>query len=117
MEFLQRLDAMVVLTFLVTMFFKVAIFFYAVVIGMVDLFKLKNHQQIILPTGVILIFLSIMIASNFTEHIEEGQNITSYYIHIPLHIIIPLLMMVVVMIRNHFKKAKNEKIKSDSNIT
>jgi spore germination protein KB len=71
------------------------------------LFKLKNHQQIILPAGVILTFLSMMIASNFAEHIEEGQKITSYYIHIPLHIIIPLFMMVVAMIRNRFmKKAK-----------
>jgi spore germination protein KB len=107
MEFLQRLDAIVVFTFLITMFFKIAIFFYAAVIGMVDLFKLKNHQQIILPAGVILTFLSMMIASNFAEHIEEGQTITSYYIHIPLHIIIPLFMMVVAMIRNRFKKKAN----------
>jgi spore germination protein KB len=104
MEFLQRLDAIVVFTFLITMFVKIAIFFYAAVIGMVDLFKLKNHRQIILPAGVILTFLSIMIASNFAEHIEEGQKVTSYYIHIPLHIIIPFFMMVVAMIRNRFKK-------------
>ncbi|MCM2534345.1 spore germination protein [Neobacillus pocheonensis] len=107
MEFLQRLDAIVVFTFLITMFFKITIFFYAAVIGMVDLFKLKNHQQIILPAGVILTFLSMMIASNFAEHIEEGQTITSYYIHIPLHIIIPLFMVVVAMIRNRFKKKAN----------
>ncbi|MBT2733685.1 GerAB/ArcD/ProY family transporter [Bacillus sp. ISL-7] len=107
MEFLQRLDALVVFTFLITMFFKIAIFFYAAIIGMVDLFKLKNHQQIILPAGIIITFLSMMIASNFAEHIEEGQNITSFYIHIPLHIIIPLIMMVVAMIRNRFKHKAN----------
>ena len=107
MEFLQRLDAIVVFTFLITMFFKIATYFYAAIIGMVDLFKLKSHQQIILPAGVILTLLSIMIASNFAEHIEEGQRITSYYIHIPLHIIIPLFMMVVAMIRNRFKKKAN----------
>jgi spore germination protein KB len=47
------------------------------------------------------------IASNFSEHIEEGHDITSYYIHIPLHIIIPLLMLVITLIRNRFKKKAN----------
>jgi spore germination protein KB len=107
MEFLQRLDAIVVFTFLITMFFKIALFFYAAVIGMVDLFKLKNHQSIVFPAGVILTFLSMMIASNFAEHIEEGQRITSYYIHIPLHIIIPFVMMVVAMVRKRLEKKVN----------
>ncbi|WP_367888730.1 GerAB/ArcD/ProY family transporter [Alteribacillus bidgolensis] len=46
-EFIQRLDALVVFTLLINMFFKISIFFYVAVIGMVDLFKLKNHQQIV----------------------------------------------------------------------
>lgn len=106
-EFLQRLDALVVFTFLITMFFKISIFFYASIIGIVDLFKLKNHQQIVLPAGIILIFLSMVIASNFSEHIEEGQKITSYYIHIPFHIIIPLILLIVAMIRKRMKNKAN----------
>jgi spore germination protein KB len=107
MEFLQRLDTIVVFTFLITMFFKIAIFFYAAVIGMVDLFKLKNHQQMVLPVGVILIFLSMVIASNWAEHMDEGLGITGYYLHIPFLMIIPLLMLVIVIIRNFFKKTAN----------
>jgi spore germination protein KB len=79
-EFIQRLDAVVVFTFLITMFFKISIYFYGAVIGIVDLFKLKKHQHILLPAGLILIFLSMVIASDFSEHIEEGHDITSYYI-------------------------------------
>jgi spore germination protein KB len=104
MEFLQRLDAIVVFTFLITMFFKIAIFFYAAVIGMVDLFKLKNHQQMVLPVGVILIYLSTVIASDFAEHMEEGLVITGYYLHIPFLMIIPLFMLFVSIIRKRFKK-------------
>jgi spore germination protein KB len=77
-EFIQRLDALVVLTFLITMFIKISILFYGAVIGMVDLFKLKNHQSIILPAGVILLFLSMAIASDFAEHIEEGLKTIQY---------------------------------------
>ncbi|MDQ0199843.1 hypothetical protein [Neobacillus ginsengisoli] len=70
---------------------------------MVDLFKLKNHQQMVLPVGVILIYLSMVIASNWAEHREEGLIITGYYLHIPFLMIIPLLMLVIVIIRNFFK--------------
>ncbi|RBW70032.1 GerAB/ArcD/ProY family transporter [Bacillus taeanensis] len=103
-EFLQRLDAIVVLTFLITMFFKITIWFYGAVIGIADLFKLKNHQQIVLPVGIIVLFSSMTVASDFSEHIEEGLKIVQYPIHLPLMAIIPLLMLIVVLTRNGFKK-------------
>ena len=112
-EFIQRLDTLVVFSFLITMFFKTSIFLYCAVIGIVDLFKLKNHQQIVLPMGVILFFLSMVIASDFSEHIEEGLEIIMYPLYIPLFVIIPLIMLLVAMIRNRFKK----KGRSESNTT
>ncbi|MCM3652341.1 GerAB/ArcD/ProY family transporter [Metabacillus litoralis] len=56
LEFIQRLDAIVVFTLLITVFFKATIYLYGAVIGMADLFKLKNYQSILLPTGMALIF-------------------------------------------------------------
>ncbi|MFC6604481.1 hypothetical protein ACFQDF_27760 [Ectobacillus funiculus] len=53
-----------------------------------------------------------MIASDFAEHLEEGFVITGYYLHIPFLMIIPLLMLLVAIIRNRFKKVKDKKIKS-----
>ncbi|MCM3676862.1 spore germination protein [Peribacillus simplex] len=107
LEFIQRLDALVVFTMLITMFFKISIYFYVAVIGMVDLFKMKNHQQIVLPAGVILIFLSMVIASDFSEHIEEGLNVIQYPLHMPFMVIIPSLMLLVAIIRNRFKNKAN----------
>ncbi|MBT2722718.1 GerAB/ArcD/ProY family transporter [Bacillus sp. ISL-46] len=107
MEFLQRLDALVVFTLLINMFFKISILFYGAVIGIVDLFNLKNHQQIVLPAGIILIFLSMAIASNFAEHIEEGQKTAQYYFFPLIMVILPLFMLVVAMIRNRFKHKAN----------
>ncbi|MFP3125807.1 spore germination protein [Ectobacillus funiculus] len=116
MEFLQRLDAIVVFTMLITVFFKTSIFFYGSLIGIVDLFKLKNHQQIILPLGCILIFWSMFRASNYSEHVENSQYITRYF-SVYFHVIIPLLMLIISLIRNYFKKAKDKKIKSESSTT
>lgn len=44
-------------------------------------------------------------ASNFSEQTEEG--IIPHYIAIALHIIIPLIMLLVTMIRNRFKEKAN----------
>ncbi|MCM3655542.1 hypothetical protein M3184_28190, partial [Metabacillus litoralis] len=92
---------------------KIAILFYGAVIGIVDLFNLKNHQQIVLPAGIILIFLSMTIASDFSEHIEEGQKTAQYYFFPLIMVIMPLFMLLVTMIRNGFKK----KSRSKSNAT
>ncbi|SMQ79742.1 spore germination protein KB [Bacillus sp. OV166] len=107
LEFIQRLDAIVVFTLLITVFFKVSIFLYSAVIGVVDLFKLKNHRPILLPAGGTLIFSSMMIASNYSEHIEEGRYVVGPYFHTVFFIILPLLMVFVSIIRNRFNKKTN----------
>ena len=84
---------------------------------MVDLFKLRNHQQIVILAGIILIFLSTAIASNFVERIEEDLEMIQYPLHIPFMVIMPLVMLFVAMIRNRLKKAKDERGKSESGAT
>ena len=116
-EFLQRLDAIIVLTLLITVFFKVSILLYCTVIGIAELFKLNNYRHILVLFGVILIFFSMIIGSSYTEVREEGGDILYYYLNIPLLMIIPLLMLLVSLIRNRFKRAKDKKIKSESNST
>lgn len=103
-DFIQRLDAIVVLSFLLTMFYKISIFFYSAVIGIMDLFKVSKIQQILLPSGIILIVLTMVVSSDFSEHIEEGQKLLPYTLFLYLHFLIPLFLLIVAVIRNRFKK-------------
>lgn len=103
-DFIERLDAIVVFTLLMTVFFKASIFMYGAILGITDLFKVKNRHQLILPIGFILVFLSMTIASSFSEHLEEGFTITLKYLHVPFFIVIPLFMLVISIIRNYVKK-------------
>ncbi|WP_239557947.1 hypothetical protein [Neobacillus cucumis] len=93
---------MLFLLFLLRCFLKHPSIFIVPLIGIVDLFKLKNHQQIVLPIGLLIFFLSMVMASNFSEQTEEG--IIPHEIAIALHIIIPLIML---LIRNRFKEKAN----------
>ncbi|MFT8322555.1 MAG: GerAB/ArcD/ProY family transporter [Bacillus sp. (in: firmicutes)] len=103
LDFVQRLDAIIVFTLLITVFFKAAIFIYAGVMGIVDLFHLTSHHRILFPIGTIVIYVSFITASNFQEHINEGRDI-SYYIHLPLLMLLPFIMLIFSFIRNKFKK-------------
>jgi spore germination protein KB len=107
LEFIERLDALVVFTLLMTVFFKASVLVYGTMIGLVDLFKLESHKPIILPIGIVVIFLSMTIASSFSEHIEEGLDIVLKYLSIPLLIILPLVLFLISMIRNILKRKAN----------
>ncbi|MGE1195942.1 GerAB/ArcD/ProY family transporter [Priestia megaterium] len=101
-DFIERLDAIVVFTLLITVFFKASIYLYAAVIGIADLFKLRTYHQILFPTGTIVIFLSLTMASSFSEQGEEG--FLNHYLSIALLIVVPMIMLLVSVIRNHFAR-------------
>ncbi|MCY8231157.1 GerAB/ArcD/ProY family transporter [Priestia endophytica] len=107
LNFIERLDAIVVFTLLMTVFFKASVLLYGAMIGIVDLFKLESHKPIILPIGIVAIFLSMTIASSFSEHMEEGLDVVLKYLSMPLLIILPLVLFLISMIRNILKRKAN----------
>lgn len=116
MDFIQRLDAIVVFTLLITVFFKASIYIYVAVAAISDLFGLKNHYRIVFPIGIIIIYLSMINSSNIPEHSEEGQ-LEAYYLHLPLTIILPLVMLLFAYIKNFFKKKKQPKSDKEENFS
>lgn len=112
-NFLERLDVLFMIALVVGGFFKISLFFYAGVIGAADLFRMPQHQRLVYPLGISVLLLSIAIASNFSEHIKEGLNIVTIYMHIPLQVGIPLLLLLFAIIRHRssFLFRKQEKTK------
>ncbi|WP_017726103.1 GerAB/ArcD/ProY family transporter [Halalkalibacterium ligniniphilum] len=100
-NFLQRLDAIVILSLIIANFFKTAIYCYAAMVLTADLFKLEKPQRIGLPIGIIVLLMSLMIASNLTEHFEEGRFIITYIFPV-FSVAIPLFLLVVDVIRKRF---------------
>jgi spore germination protein KB len=103
-NFLERLDVFFMLALIIGGFFKVSVFFYAAVTGTANLFRIQNHQRLVYPLGLLVLLLSIAIASNYPEHIKEGLEIVTIYMHVPLQIIIPLCLLVIAAIRHRYFK-------------
>ncbi|MBB5355264.1 spore germination protein KB [Anoxybacillus mongoliensis] len=105
-NFLERLDVLFMIALIVGGFFKVGVFFYAGVIGVADLFALKEYQRLVYPLGISVLFLSLAIASNFAEHIKEGLRIVTIYMHVPLQMIIPIFLLLIAMVKHQKKERK-----------
>lgn len=98
---IQRIDSIAVVTLIIGGFFKIAIFSYAAVIGLGNLLKANNHQKFVFPICLIILISSILIASNFVEHIEIGLEKVPYYLHLPLQVGIPLVLLIVSMLQKN----------------
>lgn len=98
-DFLERLDVFFMLAMVIGIFFKVTVLFYAATIGTANLFKVKSPSRLSYPLGIVILFLSITIASNFQEHLHEGLYIAKFFLHIPLFTIIPPILLFVAFLQ------------------
>lgn len=107
MEFLERLDALAVMTLVIGMFFKISIFMYAGIIGVKKLFNFKKHQELVVPIGIVTLFSSITMAGSFIEHSKEGLEVVPLYLHLPFQVGIPLMLVIIILIRKKLLRTNN----------
>ncbi|MBO7745912.1 endospore germination permease [Paenibacillus sp. MWE-103] len=98
-EMIQRMDSVVLFLLVITSFFKIATFLFAAVLAAGDLFGVRNLRALIMPIGLIVLFLSLTMAGSLTEHLQEGLKIVPYYLHLPLQFGIPILLLIIGLIR------------------
>ncbi|MCL6572386.1 MAG: spore germination protein [Bacillus sp. (in: Bacteria)] len=103
-DFIERLDVLFMVYLMIGGFFKISLFFYAAVAGAADLFNLKNQRKLSFPIGFIILIASISIASTYAEHIKEGLEVVTIYVHWPFQIIIPSSLLLIAFFRNRKKK-------------
>ncbi|MDQ0194482.1 GerAB/ArcD/ProY family transporter [Paenibacillus wynnii] len=100
-NFIQRLDALVILALVVGVFFKMSIYCYAVMSVTADLFKVREIRNLTLPVGIVVLFSSIVSAESYPVHMDEGKVFLKYILPI-LCAVIPLLLVIVHYIRKKF---------------
>lgn len=71
---------MIALQWMLTFFIKVTLYFYAFILGLSQLLKLKEYRVLSLPTGLILVALAPLIAPNYTYYGEIFDNYWVYYV-------------------------------------
>lgn len=100
---LTRLDVLVAVVLLVTLFLRISIFYYAVVLGIAQMFKLRSYVSLVLPIGIIIISVSILI---YDSTMVQAAAVASTYLvySFPFHFILPILSLLIAWIRGIPKK-------------
>jgi spore germination protein KB len=99
-EFLERLDVFFMISTVICIFFKVSIYFYAAIAGTAVIFKIKEPSKLTYPMGMVILFISVTIASSYAEHLKEGLEFTTHYLHPFFLIGIPLLLLGIAFLKN-----------------
>lgn len=102
-NFLQRLDAIVMLSLIICVFFKMTLYCYSVMAIWSDLFRIPSMNRLAAPVGIVVLFMSIFSAWSFPEHTEEGEK-SSMIMLFMVTIGIPVLLFIVHLMRQSFRQ-------------
>lgn len=99
-DFLERIEVIVAIIWILTIYFKLTICYYALVLGIAQVLGLKSYKIFLFPLAFIIIPFSIFIHPNVV-HVSNyiAKGLPPYSITICF--VLPLLLLVVGKIRKN----------------
>ncbi|BAQ09605.1 hypothetical protein OXB_1133 [Bacillus sp. OxB-1] len=97
-DFIQRIEAFMAALWIIALYFKATLYFYTSVIGIAQVFNMKDYRPITIPLGVFVTVLSLIIFPNVVYQ-QNWSATTSLFISFSIGLILPLLLIVVYAIR------------------
>lgn len=101
-NFIQRLDALVLLTLIIGVFFKLSVYCYAAMMVTADLFKVQDSRKLAVPVGIVVLFGAFISSANYPIHMNEGRVVLKYILPY-FCAAVPILLFIVHYIRSRFK--------------
>ncbi|OKL36968.1 GerAB/ArcD/ProY family transporter [Domibacillus mangrovi] len=98
--FLERLDIYFILFVILAGFIKISIFFYAAVLSVAHLFQLKHPSRLTYPMGIVVLWVSMAVASSITGYTQEWRNFELPYIFPLFQVILPLFLLLFASLKN-----------------
>lgn len=109
LEFIERVDLVVVFIVMFGIVTKVGVFFYGGLKGLEHIINIP-YRALVIPIACIICYCAIQISGNFAEHIEEGIEFIPLYMHVPFQIVFPMLMTPILI-----WKVKKQQRRTDTN--
>jgi len=106
-DFVERIEALMMTLWIITLFFKTILYFYASVIAMGQILKLKDHRSLTYPLGMIAVVLSIVIYPNVIYQ-QNWDSTTAVSFSLSIGLFLPLLLVIVYVGRKKQLKKENK---------
>jgi spore germination protein KB len=104
-DFVQRIEGLMATLWIIALYFKATLYFYASVLGIAQILNLKDYRPLTIPLGMIAIALSLVIYPNVIYR-ENWDSTTGNSLSLSIGLFLPLLLVVVYAIRK--KQLKKE---------
>ncbi|MNO34569.1 Spore germination protein YndE [compost metagenome] len=98
-NFLQRIEALLATTWIISTYFKTALYFYAFVLGTAQLLNLKNYKHLIFPVAFLIYGMTDLLAKDIIFYVKE---IPAYWVDwdFTYAVVFPSLLLIV----HYFRK-------------
>lgn len=102
-DFLEHLEAVIAALWVAGVFLKIAVFYYAVVLGTAQWMNLSDYRPIIFPMGFLLLLFAVWSAPNLMEltHFLGGSSV---FYRLSIQMGLPLFLLFIAKWR---KRANN----------
>lgn len=110
--FIENLDAIGIMYFIITSFFKMSFYMFATVRGIQQLTLIRNNRVLIVPVALCILFIGMTMASSLQEHLEVGLKIYPWNLWLPMLLVLPTILLIVIWIRKTFVK-RNKGLKQE----
>lgn len=97
-DFLERVEALIVIVWVAGITVKVAIFYLASVNGMAQLMNLKSNKPVVIPIGIITLIYSAVVFDNSRELVSFLSKTFPCYAYL-FEFFIPLALLFIAFIR------------------
>ncbi|WP_152393273.1 GerAB/ArcD/ProY family transporter [Paenibacillus guangzhouensis] len=97
-DFLERIEAVMAIMWFISLYFRLALYCYAIVIGIAQVFNLKEHRSLILPIGLLLALYSLVVYPT-TDYEIRWDTRTWIPYAITIGIFYPLLLLGMAVVR------------------
>lgn len=97
--FLQRIESVIAILWLITIYYKILLYFYGGVLGLAQILKLKDYRPLTLPMGMIIVILSLVVFPNSTYSMVWTSTTWIPYI-LTYGFFLPLFLLVVSVFRS-----------------
>ncbi|OAB40463.1 GerAB/ArcD/ProY family transporter [Paenibacillus antarcticus] len=91
---IQRIEVIIALIWLVALYFKTTIFFYAANLSLAQILNLKDYRPLTFPLGILSIIYAIVSVTNIASFKVYEANITTLH-HLTFGLFFPLILLII----------------------
>lgn len=103
-DIITRLEMLVMITLLVTLYMKISVLYYATALAIAQLFKLRSYKPLVFPIGCMIISFAMLAYDSMMENADVGAKIAPVYTL--AFEFLPLLSLAIAIIRKLPQKQK-----------